>query len=105
MQDLDCTVAKLMNWKGQTVLGWFAVSTSVTFKNQLLLYFNVTFSCQAPGSDVTSRFETVRIASAYFRTIQTAMLKVIVCNFLSQHTGTKPIKIISLFNLFITCQD
>lgn len=64
LQDLDCTVAKLMNWKGQTVLGWFA----------------------APGSDITSRFETARIASAYFRTIQTSMLKVIVCNFLGQHT-------------------
>ncbi|RIA93103.1 hypothetical protein C1645_874297 [Glomus cerebriforme] len=53
-----------MNWKGQTVLGWFA----------------------APGSDITSRFETARIASAYFRTIQISMLKVILCNFLGQHT-------------------
>lgn len=38
---------------------------------------------------MTSRFETARIASAYFRTIQTSMLKVIVCNFLGQHTGNK----------------
>ncbi|CAI2172298.1 1818_t:CDS:2 [Funneliformis geosporum] len=63
-QDLDGTIAKLMNWKGQTVLGWFA----------------------APGSDVTSRFETARIASAYFRAIQTSMLKVIAYNYLGQHT-------------------
>ncbi|CAG8512917.1 3573_t:CDS:2 [Acaulospora morrowiae] len=53
----------LMNWKGQTVLGWFA----------------------APELDVLSRCNPPRIASVYFRTIQSSMLKVIVANYLRQH--------------------
>ncbi|CAG8483066.1 5935_t:CDS:2 [Funneliformis mosseae] len=73
-QELDSTIAKLMNWKGQTVLGWFA----------------------APGSDVTSRFETARIASAYFRAIQASMLKVIVYNFLGQHTESEGEEIVQM---------
>ncbi|RIB02065.1 hypothetical protein C2G38_2126134 [Gigaspora rosea] len=63
-RDLISTIAKLMNWKGQTVLGWFA----------------------APGLDVLTRCDPPRIASAYFHTLQSAMLKVIVANYLKQHT-------------------
>ncbi|CAG8480847.1 6830_t:CDS:2 [Acaulospora colombiana] len=62
-QDLVSTIAKLMNWKGQTVLGWFA----------------------APELDVIARCDPPRIASAYFRTIQSSLLKVIVANYLRQH--------------------
>ncbi|CAG8621622.1 17597_t:CDS:2 [Cetraspora pellucida] len=63
-RDLVSTIAKLMNWKGQTVLGWFA----------------------APGLDVLTHCDPPRIASAYFHTLQSAMLKVIVANYLKQHT-------------------
>ncbi|CAH1763734.1 3258_t:CDS:10 [Entrophospora sp. SA101] len=63
-QDLISTIAKLMNWKGQTVLGWFA----------------------APENDIINQCEPTQIASAYFRTFQSAMLKVIVANYLKQHS-------------------
>ncbi|CAG8433548.1 6297_t:CDS:2 [Diversispora eburnea] len=63
-QDLISTIAKLMNWRDQTVLGWFA----------------------APGPEVLAHCSNPRIASSYFRTIQSSMLKVIVANYLKLHT-------------------
>ncbi|CAG8796303.1 1673_t:CDS:2, partial [Racocetra fulgida] len=41
---------------------------------------------KAPGLDVLTRCDPPRIASAYFHTLQSAMLKVIVANYLKQHT-------------------
>ncbi|CAG8517039.1 10776_t:CDS:2 [Ambispora gerdemannii] len=65
--DLVSTISKYMNWNGQTVLGWFA----------------------SPTADVFVYCDSASIASAYFSSIQKAMLKVIAANYLSQHPGNE----------------
>ncbi|CAG8457138.1 1027_t:CDS:2 [Ambispora leptoticha] len=61
--DLVSTIAKYMNWNGQTVLGWFA----------------------SPAADVFLYCDPASIASAYFSSVQKAMLKVIAANYARQH--------------------